>query len=782
LADRPRGLEFGRRWSDALDAACLATAALVDLPDRWALVALGSYARRELCPGSDVDVMLVHDGKSGAVAAAADTLWYPLWDAGLVLGHSVRTPKEALSLAGEEIDALTILLDARTVAGDPVLASRLVEEGRALARRRRSSLVRQLAAATVARRDRPGPIAEMLEPNLKDGAGGLRDVQSLEWAGWSLGEPGGTVALEAAGHLQPADLQVLGRARAALLDARVALHLVTGTRGDVLLLQEQDATARELGAPSTDDLVRELASHGRAVTWLLDDVWRRLDGVSRGPSGRIGRRDRAVAPGVVLRDGAVTLGADANVDALAVLRAAEAAAQRRVPIERASLERMRQISEVSWDDEARHAFVGLLRAGHRSVPVVESLDQAGVMARLLPEWDHVRARPQRNAYHRFTVDRHLLEAVAQCAAILDEQGFDGEVAARVRPELLLLGALLHDIAKGMPGDHSEVGAEVARTVANRIGLDARGTDVLAWLVRHHLLLADTATRRDLTDERTIVRFGRAVSDTERLDLLYILTIGDSRATGPAAWSSAKAALVRQLFVETDTLLERGVVSGRAAAAREEALARHQALLDGGVLATAWREGDDGLLECTVVAPDRTGLLATVAGVLALHGFDIHGASAYGADSGMALEVFRGVDAFGRLDADGQAAVERDVRAALAGELPLRARLEERIKRYPQERSARAEGVRVAFDLEASSAATVVEVHAPDEVALLSRVAAVFADLDLDVTAALVSTLGARVVDVFYVRDRHGAKLTDPSALDRLRATLVARLSADALLA
>jgi [protein-PII] uridylyltransferase len=168
-------------------------------------------------------------------------------------------------------------------------------------------------------------------------------------------------------------------------------------------------------------------------------------------------------------------------------------------------------------------------------------------------------------------------------------------------------------------------------------------------------------------------------------------------------------------------------------------------------------------------------------VLALHGFDIRGASAYGADSAMALEVFRGVDAFGRLDAAGQTTVERDVRAALSGELPLRARLEERIKRYAQARSARAEGVRVAFDLEASTAATVVEVHAPDEVALLARVAAVFTDLDLDVTAALVSTLGARVVDVFYVRDRHGAKLTDPLTLDRLRATLVARLSADSLL-
>lgn len=725
--------------------------------------------------------MLVHDAKGRSVAAAADALWYPLWDAGLVLGHAVRTPKEALALAGSETDALTALLDARCVAGDADLVARVIGDARSLARRRRSALVRALRDAAVVRHQTPGPVAEMLEPNLKDGAGGLRDLQSLAWVGWGVAEVGGTEALVGAGCLQPADVGVLAGARSALLDARVALHLVTGTSGDVLLLQEQDAVARALDVPSADDLVRTLASHGRAVTWLADDVWRRVDAATRGPSGRLGRRDSPVAPGIVVRDGAVTLVAETAVDAATVLRAAAVAVARDAPIERASLELMRELTDVVWDDEARGSFIAVLRGGRRAVPVLEALDQVGVMAKLLPEWDHVRARPQRNAYHRFTVDRHLVEAVAECVEILDGEGFDAEVAARVRPELLLLGALLHDLAKGMPGDHSEVGAEVARAVVARMGLDRHGTEVVAWLVRQHLLLADTATRRDLGDERTIVRFGQEVGDTERLDLLYVLTIGDSRGTGPAAWSSAKAALVRQLFVETDTLLERGVVSGRVATAREEALGRNESLLEGGILAVSWREDDDGLLECTVVAPDRTGLLATVAGVLALHGFDIRAASAYGADSGMALEVFRGVDAFGRLDAEGRAAVERDVRAALSGELALRARLEDRIKRYPQAHAARAEGVRVAFDLDASTAATVVEVHAPDEVALLARVAAVFTDLELDVTAALVSTLGARVVDVFYVRDAQGAKITDPVTLEHLRATLEERLHADTLL-
>jgi [protein-PII] uridylyltransferase len=386
------------------------------------------------------------------------------------------------------------------------------------------------------------------------------------------------------------------------------------------------------------------------------------------------------------------------------------------------------------------------------------------------------------------VDRHLLECVAECAAVLDDKGFDGDVARRTRPELLLFGALLHDIGKGLPPeqpserdhhvDHSEAGATVARRVGTRVGLDEHAVEVLVWLVRQHLLLAETATRRDLSDEATIVRFGRAVRDTERLDLLYALTIGDSRATGPAAWTRPKAALVRQLFFETDTLLERGVVGRDRDFERAAILERHRELLASGQLALSWSTDDAGLVECAVAAPDRPGLLATVAGVLALHGFDVREARVYGAPRDMALEVYRGIDRFGRLDDTGRAAVEADVAAALAGALPLRERLTDRVHRYRPEPGLGE--VTVHFDLEASSAATVVEIEAADEVGLLARIAAVFTDLGFDVTAALVSTLADRVVDVFYLRDEHGAKPTRPLVLDRLRATLVARLTAEAL--
>ncbi len=766
---------FGRALAELLDASLtrsLADAGAHDGPQ--SVAAIGSYGRAELSPGSDVDVVLVHDGRTN-VAELADRLWYPLWDAGFVLGHAANTVKEEVALAERDLHALTAWLDARYVTGDPELFADLVGRIRRLAQRRRARLIDDLRSAADIRRDRFGLVAEMLEPNLKDGSGGLRDAQSLSWAGWTLGEPGGCSALVEQGYLRPGDPGRLAEANARLLDLRVALHRVTGSRSDVLTLQEQDALAAETGAHDADALVRDLAGAARAISWLATDVFARLEATERGPSGRVSQRDRDLGGGVIVRDVRVAFSADAGVDATLVLRAAAAAAGLGTSFDRASLERSREIDVVEWNTEARAAFVSLLRAGRGAVPVFEALDQAGVLTILLPEWDRIRSLAQRNAYHRFTVDRHLLEAVAECAALLDDDGFDGEVARRSRTDLLLLGALLHDLGKGMEGDHSVVGAEAAVELARRIGVDEPGVATLDWLVRNHLALAETATRRDLSEEATITRFGRLVGMSDRLDLLYALTVGDSRATGPAAWGPAKAALVRELFVKTDSLFDLGVVGPGLDEHRRETLERHRPLLSRGELAIDWSDRDDGLLECAVAAPDRTGLLARVAGALALFGFDIRDAAGYIAD-GMALEVFAGADRFGRLaDSEGRDAVIVTLRNALTGERPLDEQLRARIRRY---RIPDPGDVTIVVDQDASPSATVVEVHTPDHVGLLARVASTFADLDVDVRTAKVSTLGDRVVDVFYVHDAAGNKITKQLTLDQLRATLLARLTSE----
>lgn len=829
VADRDRrGIEFGAALADLVDGVVREAVGPVEGASSWAVLALGSYARRELTPGSDVDIMLLHPGSRRATpdADAAGALWYPLWDAGFTLGQSVRTVKEALAIADDDLDALTALLDVRLVAGDRALAVDLARRVRELAPRRRERVVDALASAAAARLEQPGPIAEMLEPDLKNGGGGLRDVQTPGWAAWSLpagGEPdadlldgrgwdAGVDVLVARGYLDPGDPRRLRDARARLLDARVALHRVTGGRSDRLPLQDQDAVADVVGAADADDLVRGLGEAARVVVWITRDLWSRLLATEAGPSG-MRATSRDLGDGVVLRDGRVTFSADAQIDTVTVLRAAVHAARARVPFERSALTRLSECTNVEWDPAARDAFLDLLAAGRGAIPVFETLDHVGLLVRLLPEWASVRARPQRNAYHRFTVDRHSLEAVAECAALLDPddpagEGFDGVVARAARRDLLLLGALLHDIAKGKPGDHSVVGETIAREVARRIGVDEAGADDLAWVVRNHLVLADTATRRDLGDDRTITKYVHEVRDAERNALLYALTLGDSRATGPAAWNTSKAALVRELFAKADARLTADVVAaddpdprlalgtrlghGDAAAFLDampdayarafptDELVRHHALLTAGVLAVEWTGLDDGRWRCTLVAPDRTGLLATAAGALALVGLDIDTAAAYGHPDGLALEVFTGRDRFGRLAApDGRDAATATLTDALAGRVALDEQLRDRARRYrPAAGGARVDrDVRVVVDTDASASATVVEVEGPDDVGLLARVAAVFVDLELDVEQALVSTVGDRVVDVFYLRDVTGVRFSQRYAVESLRATLLSRLTA-----
>jgi [protein-PII] uridylyltransferase len=636
--------------------------------------------------------------------------------------------------------------------------------------------------------------------------------------GWALDPPAGTApgwagavaTLADRGYLHVDDIERLEVARERLLDARVALQRSTGSRSNQLALQDQDVVARVLGVADADALVRSLGEAARAVAWTGSDMWSRLLATEEGPRRRAtGYRD--LGNGLSLRDGRLALDPDVAVDTATVLELAASAATLRCQIERSTLDRIAVLEDVEWTPRARDAFIELLRGGRNAIGVFETLDHVGVLVRLLPEWAHVRALPQRNAYHRFTVDRHSLEAVAECAALLDpsdaaSDGLDGEIATRTRADVVLLAALLHDIGKGRPGDHSEAGARTAVGIARRIGIDEAGIEMLAWLVEHHLLLAETATRRDLGDERTISRFARAVGTSAHLDALYTLTIGDSRATGSAAWGLNKAALMRDLWIKTDTLLAQGVISSPpveenrvalrgmvgsvaddyldamppsyAGAFPPDVLAHHRELVASRDLAIEWGTTEEARLMCTVIAPDRTGLLATAAGALALLGVDIVSAAGYSHPDGIAIEIFTGVDPYGRLvTGEDRARGAQLLRDAIDGTLPLADRLEERTRRYrPRVSAPGARDVEVVVDLDASAFATVVEVHAADDVGLLARVATVFADLDLGVTQAIVSTVGDRVVDVFYLRDADGRKFVDAAVIERVRDAVLARLA------
>jgi [protein-PII] uridylyltransferase len=840
------GRGFGRAIAGLVDAALttiLAEAvATTGTRARVAVLALGSYARAELCPASDLDVLLLHDGGRG-VAKLADSLWYPLWDAGFVTGHATRSIKEALTVADDDLKALTSMLGVRVVAGDGELAAELDQKIRGLAARRRARFIEALADAHEARQHTPGPIAEILEPNLKDGAGGLRDMQALGWAGFTLDGPeAGAAALVRDGYLDPLDPSRLERATELMLQVRVAHHRVTGRKGDEILLQDQEAVATAVGAPDADVLLRDLATAARGVAWIASDAWDRLRSAVRGPGSSTATGERRLADGIVLRDGRAALvgsgppGApDAHappssrdtpdtpdtggvIGGLAALRLAAEAAEHGVLLERGSVLRLAglRFGPADWNDEARSALVRLLLAGERAVPVIEALDRVGAFAALVPGWGRVRSLPQRNAYHRYTVDRHLLEAVARCAALMHEEGFDGRIGRELpRPHLLALAALFHDIGKGLPGDHSHVGADIASEAMASLGFPPDEAALVELLVEHHLLMPDTATRRDLSEEATVVRVARIAGDVETLSLLYLLTVGDSIATGSSAWSSTKAALVRELYVKARHLLEQGEVVDRLAVERRvqlrsllgaeeadryldalpasyplafdaEAMARHRRLLDASVVGVDWGSAPsagssggspEGMIDLTVVAPDRPGILATVTGVLAMHGLDVHDAQAYTRVDGMALEAYRIADPFGRVgDPAGRSAVERDLEAGLSGRLDIDERVNRRAARYSavRRRGSTPQPAEVVFDPGASDFATVVEVHADDEIGLLYRICRTLFGLGLDVRLAKVATIGERVVDTFYLLTHLGEPLDD-TACAALEAALLAEV-------
>ena len=757
-----RGTTFCRQLSDATDGwlAELAEEAAGGSTRRIALIAVGGYGRRELCPHSDLDLVLVHQGRRD-IAEVAEALWYPLWDQGIKIDHAVRRPKEVLKVAEGDLRAALGLLDARIIWGDPKVTEPLITKVRSLwqtklARRFLPALEEQMAE----RHRSEGDVAFLLEPNLKEAHGGLRDVNVLQALGRCTPRLGDLV-----------DLDDLAASAERLLDVRVELHRNSGRALDRMLLQEQDAIASSLGFDDADALCRSVSEAGRSIARISDETWRRRplwepgsSELSRQSSERV-----IVEDDIVLSSGEMTLAPEAPVgsDSSLPWRFAAVAAEHDRPIALGAVHRLAERSPAPpdpWPTETREALVRLLLAGRRAIPAFESLDHQGIVSRLLPEWEHVRHHHQRNAYHRFTVDRHLLETAANAAEISDSVE---------RPDLLVIGALLHDIGKGLPGDHTEVGIEIVRGLGPRMGFEPEDVETLVVLVRHHLLLADAATRRDLSDPMTIETVATAVRDIPTLHLLAGLTRSDSMATGSSAWGSWKEQLLDDLVARTERYLQGNAQAGVDASDRA-----HDELVEEARRTQRPKVAVNPPI-VQVAAPDRAGLRSDVAGVLALNGLTIRSADVDSRD-GVALDTF-GVDStHGQWpDAEG---LERDLTAATDGRTDLAEMLRERAETYAgAQRTMSAHPVvpSVTVDNEGSNRSTIIEIRAADEMGLLHRLTAALFDADLDVTAARVSTIGDEVVDAFYVLAPDGAKLLDPGPIAEISATLAAIIGSDA---
>jgi [protein-PII] uridylyltransferase len=750
LADETlRGRAWCRAYTASVDAwlAGLFDAAVGPDSAGVALVAIGGYGRCELCPRSDVDVMFVCLDES--VGRLAEQIWYPAWDEALHLGHSVCTPSQALDLASHDLHTATALLAARHVAGDPAVTTIVANGALSQWRRRHRRWLTDLGISVAAHHEQSGDVAFSLEPDLKGGRGGLRDVHALGWA--QLARP----------LLGPGDKQALGDAYEVMLAARVELQRLTDRPSNVLTLQDQDQVALALGCGDADDLMHTLSRAARTVSWTSDDAWRRIKTTLRGPLGRIGRRRVRIASDIQIVDGELRVDAGAvATDPVLVLHAAHAAATHRAALDRRTLERFAaHVGPVSepWAGALRQSFVGLLLSGRPAIPVIESLDQRGIWERFLPEWTAVRARPQRNPYHRFTVDRHLLETAANAARL---------ASSVERADLLVTSALLHDLGKAGHGDHTSAGVRLAERISVRMGWEDADRATITELVRHHLLLADVATRRDLDDDTVIARVADAVATSERLHLLAALTEADSLATGPAAWGPWKAELVGILVDRVGHVLDE---DGHAPSRHDRfpTAAQLRRLAEGGRIVDA--SGD--LL--TVMCDDRRGTFSRVAGVLALHGLDVISAAAHSTEGGRALSEFRVAHA-PPIERNGWSPVVHDLNLALDGRLALSARLAERAATYgrQQRHAAAFQSPLVTFDNEASIDATVIDVHTPDGVGVLYRITRALAELDLDIRTAKAETRGPTVADAFYVRDADGMKVADPAVLGEIARAIV----------
>lgn len=793
------GVWAARRRSELVDRTLRELFARAGAPAGTALVAVGGYGRGQLLPRSDIDLLLVHDGSiPGAVAELADALLYPLWDAGFDVGHAVRTVPEC-EQACARLDTAAAMLDLRHLAGDEGLASGAKARVEAWARADPRTFVLAIRDDAARRAERCGSTAHLLEPDLKEGSGGWRDLHSVALIEQVVEAAPGGAAL-----LRGREREALAAAEEFLTRVRSALHLEGGRRVERLVLDLQPEIAGwmgfedEPGLLATDGLMRALFEHARQVEFLLGaTIERFLDEEPR------------------------TLPPPATPAEVLELLAGEAEAGRAPPpalldaIDGAGL-----TDEVEWDERVRAAFARLLRSGDRGAASLEILDRLDLLARFLPEWSTVRCRPQRDPYHRFTVDAHLTRTLRAMGVILAGDGAEDDpvqaeaVKQVADADALLLGALLHDIGKTGEGGHVQVGIRRAAAILDRMEMPKDRRDLVGFMIAQHLVLPDTATRRDLTDENLVFDVAATVGTPDRLAALYLLAKADAEATGPAAWTPWRQTLIRELVAKVQRVLDRGEMgvelaerlTGQVGRLRElladEAgsgvdrfvlrmprsyfltveptrAARHFATIAPPVGVREVRAVHHagvraGSYELLVVARDRPGLLSWIAGSLALAGLSILTAQVFTTEDGVAADLFE-VEGAWELDVPERRWREFRgmLRRAVDGSVSLEHRVDEKRRWYPPPKVPTP--VTVHVDEEASDFSTVIEVGAPDRLGLLYDITRTFAELGLDVHLAKVATYEGRVVDSFYVRDAVGGKVTDAVTEGDIDRALRARL-------
>ena len=711
-------------------------------PELVSLAAVGGYGRGELSPASDLDLLILHNGseKPGVISEFVNAFLYPLWDQGRAIDHAVRTRSETREIANEDIRVALGLLDLRHVAGESELSNQVSSDALENWRKNKDKFLPKLRKSIHERENRSGELAFLLEPDLKEARGGLRDINALR-------------AIEMSGAVS-VSLARVAESEALLSNVRDVLHGENLKSRDLLLLTEQDRVASKMNYANADALMLDVAKAARAVDYLMDSTWHRIDS-NGGKSWLRRKKNQKIDKGLVILDSEVTIenGYEISSDSAIGLRAAAAAAQFGLPL---SIDACILLAEKfsalpnPWPKPALNDLVSLIGAGSSMIRVFEALDQEGLIEKWIPEWSHVRFLPQRNVLHRHTVDRHMLETAVHAAAL---------TRTVTRPDLLLVAALFHDIGKGFPDkDHSDYGEELIRPLASRLGFDGKDCDTIALLVKEHLLLSAAATRRDLDDPATIEFVVEKIKEPEALQLLHALSISDGEATGKSAWSEWKAGLVSTLVGKC-----LAAMAGVKAVSQPELIPTRQAVEDISITILNSENSLDSLdnIEIEIIAKDQTGLLSAVAGLMTISRFNVRSAKTRTTNE---IAVMRWIV---ELDANAQMpSAEKltdQLKKALSGDLDLGRKIEERIENYRRYPGIPTPPPVVFAANDLATNATIIEVRMHDRPGILFNVTRAISRFGVDIKSAIVSTLGAEAFDTLYVTDLEGQPLTGERA-------------------
>jgi [protein-PII] uridylyltransferase len=809
--------------------------------ERICVVATGGYGRGELAPGSDIDLLFLRPFKQTAWGESViEFILYMLWDLGLKVGHATRSLAESVRLAKLDVTIRTAILEARYLWGDRGLYEDLrTKFWKEVATGNGRDFVEAKLAERSARHERQGESRYLVEPNIKEGKGGLRDLQTLYWIGKYLYHVDDAADLVEHGVFTREEYRTFQKAEAFLWNVRVHLHYLLARAEERLSFDVQPALATQLGYVNAEKPRRAVESFMRAYFLVAKDVGdltrifcaaleeqhrKRRPSLSYMLPGflkpRSSEDDFFVENGRLNANPAIFRADPANI-----LRMFHIADIKGVDIHPNALRTVTRsldlITEaVRQNPVANQAFLEVLTSRHDPERALRLMNEAGVLGRFIPEFGHAVGLMQFNMYHHYTVDEHLIRAVGNVAAIergdhKDTNPLTSDIVKRIKSRNVLYCAiLLHDVAKGLPGDHSDVGAEIARSLCPRLGLSANDTTAVAWLVKNHLVMSDTAQRRDVSDSKTVRDFVDMVQTPEMLRLLVILTVADIRAVGPGVWNGWKGQLLRELYYAAENMMTGGDQApgrtARVAAAkaglearlgdwspeqREKALARHydnywlafdadELERHARLVAKADAQGQlltldastntfRAVTEIILYTPDNAGLFSQFAGAIAMSGGSIVDAKAFTTSDGFALDVFSVQDADGEAFGDKErlGRLAQSIEKTLRGELRPRRELARKMVRS----KASAFSIRptVHFDNEASRIATIIEVECLDRPGLLYDITQAIFEAGLSISTSMVATYGERAVDVFYVRDGFGHKIVHPARLDAVEKRLKA---------